>query len=510
MKHLLILAMTLLAVSSYGQSELPTGRIEVVKDFEVRLTETKKIRIVPQPVAVDSSIRRYEYKLLAPSPSIEYLIPEIKPLAINAEKKPLYYPLYAKVGYGSPNSLLGMASYDHVQNEKFNWGVDLRHLSANNKKIPLQKFSDTRGRINGTYLLKETVQVDGYLDGHLESVYFYGAEQIPSNPESLKRKFNRYDLFLKIGQAYAPETSLSYSAFVQYMTDKDDLGSRETTFKVGGEVKSAFGGGEYPLGIKILADLSKLTHTEQHTVNNLLINPFFDYAVGDLSMHFGATALLRKQHNEILPDLEFSFPLIKTRLTVFAGWVGEVQKNNFHFLSTYNPSGSLFYELKGGYTSFEGMAFFLQDEDAEEQFVPVYDDGSFIGIQGSVRFEILKHVFLRAKLSQRFFSLDNESKPWHRPSLGINGEVTYSGGDDKYHVSVAFNGENGLPYRTVGGTESVLDPLLDLNIHGDYFFSGSFGAFVEVNNVLGNNRERWVNYPSFGFNAKAGILFRLP
>ena len=49
MKHLLILAMTLLAVSSYGQSELPTGRIEVVKDFEVRLTETKKIRIVPQP-----------------------------------------------------------------------------------------------------------------------------------------------------------------------------------------------------------------------------------------------------------------------------------------------------------------------------------------------------------------------------------------------------------------------------------------------------------------------------
>ena len=44
MKHLLILAMTLLAVSTYGQTELPTGRIEVVKDFEVRLTETKKIR----------------------------------------------------------------------------------------------------------------------------------------------------------------------------------------------------------------------------------------------------------------------------------------------------------------------------------------------------------------------------------------------------------------------------------------------------------------------------------
>jgi hypothetical protein len=73
-----------------------------------------------------------------------------------------------------------------------------------------------------------------------------------------------------------------------------------------------------------------------------------------------------------------------------------------------------------------------------------------------------------------------------------------------------FHGENGLPYRTVGGTELRLDPLLDLNLHGDYFFTNQFGAFVEINNILGNNRERWANYPSFGFNAKGGVIFRLP
>jgi hypothetical protein len=38
---------------------LPSGQIEVIKDFEVRLTEAKKIRIVPQPISLDSTSRRY-------------------------------------------------------------------------------------------------------------------------------------------------------------------------------------------------------------------------------------------------------------------------------------------------------------------------------------------------------------------------------------------------------------------------------------------------------------------
>jgi hypothetical protein len=534
MKNIILLIAVFCTYSLLAQTDLPTGKIEVVKDFEVRLTETKKIRIVPQPVPLDSAVRQYEYRLLAPSPSIEYLVPELKPLAINAEKKPQYYPLYVKAGYGSPNSFLGMASYDHIQSDKFQWGVDYRQLTANNKKIPLQKFSDIQGRVNATYWLKEHVHIDGYIDGHIEKVYFYGAEDIPSNPESLKRRFNRYDAYVQLAKVYSPESSLSYKAFLQYMGDRDDLGSKESALRIGGEVGSAFGSSDFPVGMRVMADVSKLVHIGKYAVNNLLVEPFFAYGFGHLGIHLGGKILLSNQENEILPDISFSLPLFNARMTLVAGWVGEVSKNNFHFLSSYNPyistrldslnnmisrqiyagvkggSGKLVYELKGNYTSFERMAFFLQDEFEEEEFVPVYDDGTYIGLEGSVRYEILKHVFLRAQVSQRFYSLDHEAKPWHRPSLGLNGQLTYAGGEDQFHVSFIFNGENGLPYRTPGGTEDVLDPLIDLNLHGDYYFSKSFGAFMEVNNLLGNNRERWATYPSYGFNAKAGILFRLP
>ena len=155
------------------------------------------------------------------------------------------------------------------------------------------------------------------------------------------------------------------------------------------------------------------------------------------------------------------------------------------------------------------MVFFLQDPDQHEQFIPVYDSGSFIGLEGSVFFDILKNVTLRSNAYARFYSLDNEEKPWHRPSFGIDAQATYTGGEDIYHFSVIFHGENGLPYRTVGGTESRLDPLLDLNLHGDYYFTDVLGGFIEINNILGNNRERWISYPSYGFNAKAGLMLRM-
>jgi hypothetical protein len=532
MMKFLLLICCLLAVSTLSaQNDLPTGQIEVVKDFEVRLTESKKIGIIPQPIVRDTTIRQYEYVLKAPSPEIEYIVPELKPLAIEPEQKPAYYPFFAKAGYGSPNSLLGLLSYDHTTSESLSYGVDLRHLSADSKKIPLQKFSDSRGRINGRYLISESAVLDAYVNGHFQNIYFYGAEEIPANPESLRRKFNRYDIHASVSNEMAQQPLLHYDAFLQYMFDKDDLGSRERTIRLGGGLHTLLGKKEFPVGIKFVSDVSKLKQIQETIINNILIEPHISFYTEDLKVHLGTIALLKKNENDILPALRLSYDLFPL-VTLYAGWEGQVVKNNFHELSIYNPylvtrldsinnmlsrrifggirgkSGMFNYEFTGGYSSFQNMVFFLQDEDDHEQFTPVYDDGSFIGVEASLSFEPLDDVMLRSNAFGRFYSPEHEEKPWHRPLFGIDAQATYDGGDDLYHVSILFHGENGVPYRTIGGTITNLDPLLHLSLHGDYFFTQSIGAFAELNNILGNNRERWAGYPSYGFNAKAGIQVR--
>lgn len=533
MKLIPILAIVFGFHLAVAQTELPTGQIEVVKDYEVRLVESKKIRLTPTPFGIDSTVRRYEYVLSAPSPKIEYIAPELKPLAITPEKKPAYYPFFAKAGFGNPNSWLGQLSYDKYQSETMGWGIDFRHLSANNKKIDLQRFADSEGRINASYLLSENMVIDGYVNGRFEKYYFYGADEIPSNPDVLKRNFNRYDVNVRISNIANENSSFRYSGLFNYLFDKDDIRSKERTLRVGGEVSTAIGAASYPVGLKVIADLTTLKDNSSRSLNNVLLDPYFGFHTGNLKINAGATVLLHKEDNQILPNLEASYSLFDNMVSLRAGWKGDVVKNNFHDLTLYNPylitrldsinnqirrtiyagikgsRGNIAYEVTGGYTRFQQRAFFLQDGDDHEQFRPVFDDGSYISLEGALHFIVLKNVNIRGNAYTHFYSLDELDKPWHRPNLGIDAMATYNGGDDTYHTSILFHGENGVPYVTVGGTETRLDPLLDLSIHGDYYFTSAIGVFAQINNILGNKRERWVNYPTYGFNAKAGVMVRL-
>ena len=50
--------------------------------------------------------------------------------------------------------------------------------------------------------------------------------------------------------------------------------------------------------------------------------------------------------------------------------------------------------------------------------------------------------------------------------------------------------------------------LLDLSIGGSYYFTKNVGAFLDINNLLNNKRERWLDYPTVGLNFLAGIVAR--
>lgn len=516
-----------------SQNELPSGQIEVIKDFEVRLAEAGKIRIIPAPITIDTSTRHYEYHLNAPSPAIEYETPEFKPLTLAQESKPAYYPFFVKAGYGNPNSFLGQLSYDHQQGDHLDWSVDINHLSANSKKIPLQKFSQTGGTVDGSYLLNENVQASGRIKGDFETVFFYGADEIPGNPDALRRRYNRYDAAFSISNSAEINPSMTYSAQLQYLFDKDDFGSKERTLRIGGEGALLIGSGEHPVGLRVLADLTKFQHVDEFAINNLHLSPYFEVQSGQLKLHLGAGSVLSKTENEILPDIEISYHLPGPLLSLYAGWKGEVIKNNYHFLSTYNPfiierldsinnfvsrsilggvrgvTGVFHYEVEANYSTFERMVFFLQDSEDPEQFIPLFDGGSYVEIKGSLQCVLLKNIRLSGNSFGRFYSLNEETKPWHRPSFGVSASAMYGGFEERYHLGLTFHGEGGLPYRTVGGTVATHKALVDLNLLADYFITEHIGAFAEVNNILGNKRERWTGYPSYGFNAKVGIMLRL-
>ena len=70
---------------------------------------------------------------------------------------------------------------------------------------------------------------------------------------------------------------------------------------------------------------------------------------------------------------------------------------------------------------------------------------------------------------------------------------------DFYYMGglVGLNGETGLAQD--------LDDIFDMNLGGQYDINDRFDVFLQVNNLFGKEYQRWLNYPSRGLQALAGV-----
>jgi outer membrane receptor protein involved in Fe transport len=67
---------------------------------------------------------------------------------------------------------------------------------------------------------------------------------------------------------------------------------------------------------------------------------------------------------------------------------------------------------------------------------------------------------------------------------------------------------DGLYARNADGSTHKMPAFLDLSANAEYNFIPRLSAFVQLNNILGTQYQRWNQYDSYGFNIIAGIRFK--
>jgi hypothetical protein len=65
-----------------------------------------------------------------------------------------------------------------------------------------------------------------------------------------------------------------------------------------------------------------------------------------------------------------------------------------------------------------------------------------------------------------------------------------------------------IPFRNQENQPNFTDILFDLNVGASAQLTQNVGLFLDVNNILNNRRERWLNYPIFGINVLGGLTLR--
>ena len=188
-------------------------------------------------------------------------------------------------------------------------------------------------------------------------------------------------------------------------------------------------------------------------------------------------------------------------------------------------SNSVGYNLRVSYGSqenqplfqantYKGMSANFEGYENGNSFGVLYDDIKTLEVFGELKVELSDNFSLGLNGSFYQYDLNNQAQAWNLPdfraSLYSNFNITeqiYAG------VSFFFVGER-IDLFTNNTTpllppvEMTLESYFDLNAHVGYRVNDRFNIFLNGSNLIGNNYQKWMNFPVQGIQGLLGATYK--
>ena len=535
-----ILFLLLLPLLSMAQKDLPSGQVDVIRNFDARLLVTDPVRVRPELPALDTSVRRMTYNIATKTFEVEYQPPKIRPIAMRGEDVAKGYNGYARLGAGFPGSILGEGAYNVTIEDQYNFGLNVFHHSANNnKKVENQKFGYTNLGAHGTYYLEQGFGATAHLGYTIDNLHFYGYNELNKEKgtdlsfqsEDVKQAFTTFDVGAQLFNSKRTEADFNYHAGFEAYFLQDNYAARENGFKIDIGATKWFKE-KHPFRINLITDFTGYRDTSNQTLNNFFLQPNFTLHGDIFKAKIGVNIASHEDNFSFFPDLELSANIAGSILGAFVGAEGSLQKNTFRSLTDYNPFLSsriiientrynhyyggirgnfqgVEYRAQIGYKTADNLALFLINADTlVPRFDVLYDTVNIVNINGTLSFPLSKELTILGTVNYNLYDPKNQEKAWHLPALTLNGGLRYGAMEGKLLLKADLFLENGVPYRDENGDAKSLNALFDVSLGADYLFTKAIGAFVQINNLANNRRQRWEYYPVFGLNALIGVSAR--
>ena len=543
-----------IATSTFAQPGLPGQEVEVIKIFEAQLAESEKVAVLPELPPVDTSISKQRYDVPQKTIEVDYPAPRIKPVTYKSDEEiPDIYKGYVKLGAGLPKSIYGDAAFNTLKEltdkSKLDIGLNFFHHQADysSNSIENQRFGLTKAAGKATYYFNQGYAVSGNMGytSNRVSYYGYSTDRFDSNEnvdkEAVKQTFGIFDIGAKIFNGVQTAGDFNYSAGFDFYAMGDDFAANETGFDLKlNATKWIREKHSFDIGLRTdFTNFKVLGQTQ--TLNNYSLTPSFTFLGSAIKIKAGVNLVSSNDEYLPFPDVEIVVNLTGNELAFFTGLEGGLEKNTFRSLATYNPyintqfvdetlrntkyynfyaglKGNLKifeYMIQGGYKPTNDLAMYyfrhVDDDLLIHDFDVVYGDVNIINIRASVKATILKNLSFTGVLSQNFYDVNTnqQRKAWHLPQLDANFMAVYTTSDNKLRTKAQLNLSDGVTANLANVNRwENLNALYDVSVGGEYWFVKKFGAFLEVNNILNNKRQRWVYYPTYGINFLVGITAR--
>ena len=442
-----------------------------------------------------------------------------------------------KIGAGNYGHTLLNGHFGYNPTEKESRGLYINH-DANSMGPTDNAFSSRSENEIKVYSqsLWSKALLKASLDYRRTATNFYGKESIPANtPEDAfgvnynQLKFN--------GDIYSATEGkkISYQAGTEFSSLSGNLAPKE--WMSSSYLKSSYAISD-GLTFRVSGDaiLSNFTSNTSINRNFFRLQPSLSYDIlPRLILEAGLNAV-QDEDLRLYPKVHVRFRA-NDFIRLFAGFEGNTQFNSYQSSLLANPwlsqsislqntqqkwmiSGGLtgsnernvHYELKASYGEYAKMDFFTSSAADLSQFDILYSTAnvavSVLQMQANFKMSISDKVQSDLQVDYtNYGNLGNLLYAYHRPNIQIAWRNTINV-LPKFKVlpEIYFiGGLYGFNPRTQ--KSSTLDNIVDLNVKGEYAITEKFTASLSANNILGKNYQRYLFYPTQGFNFTATLAY---
>ena len=544
-----------------------TEVVNVATSYNPTISDAFKLKENPQIDSEESKKKKVEYKIFE-KPINSVFVPNTGGyVAAEKAKSTNIYPNYLKIGYGNYNTPL-LEGFVHKEKREHLFDFYLYSKSSNGDIEEAElKNNYLNTKIGAAYTNKQRYHSWRTNIGFKRDQYnWYGLPgtkddyaPIILDDTNPKQNYNTFTLGgdLNLENGMLKQTSIAMTTFT------DNFNSKESKFFISPQFEFPMGENKIVTDFKVEIVNGKFKNEfdapgMSKSYGQMIIGTEASYPIQKKNFFFAIGGKIKYNSdfefstNEVkfYPDLKIDYVIIDELLSVYGGWDGDLQQNSYEKFATANPfvspdllikptdlaynihagiqgklSSTIAYNAKASYKKENDKALFLTNKSYSDGTIPpdqpyklgnsftvVYDDVSTFGLFGEITAQLQNDFAIGANLAINSFNTTNEEEAWNLPTsttkiFGTHTFGKWTSGAEMYIVGKRNDMKTYDPALALNNEPVFLKAYADLNLHTNYQFNPQWNAFLELNNVLNNNYERFANFNTQGFQILGGVKY---
>jgi len=515
---------------------IETKVVVITSDFKPSLQNAAKITFTAATPLSDAVVIPLTYNIPSSSLFFTYQPISIQPLALPNSTPALWQNTQRiKLGAGNFNTILGEGKFSFGDGKKNITTIQADFINAKGDQFAqeISKFNlDAQSIVITNNHLEWTPHL--LFNSTTQNLYGYQPSSLVYTKDELRQTFNKVGLEIGLRNKIPNPANINYNPKLSFYRFTDIAKGAENNLIVKAPLTKTFGE-HFGFQLGLTADISDTKFSISSLKNHLIfISPSLLFTYPNIKLNLGVQPTWDNNVYSMQPDISAEAKLKGTSITLEGGWKGYFTRNNYRTLYDFNPwitqltllrnteineqyagvkgdvGNHISYNARASFLKLKNQPLFYNDFNDGKTFVTSFaPEMEAFKIHGELKYAVQESFSLLSSVNATQFNvISSDEKPWGLIPFEISGTGLWKPFKDLQVKADVFYKEGSLYRNLTNSNQSArLSATVDLNLHTEYNISNNLNMWIQMNNIFNNKYQRWNQYPVFGFNVMAGIVY---